>query len=123
MPVHVVLDIPSEVEGGGQLPTRLDQWGAENAPACRALMGLSFFWHEPGRTHAPIKGGLWVRRTGLGPYDPLEDEDVIALAFPSSTKAKRRELARRAWNALENLEEYGELRIEGRRVLPPEDLP
>ena len=50
-------------------------------------------------------------------------DDAIALAYPSSTKANRRELARRAWTALENLEEYGELRIEGRRVLPPEDLP
>ena len=123
MPVHVVLDIPPEVEGGVQLPTRLDQWGAESAPAYRALIGLSFLWHEPGRTHAPIKGNRWIRRTGLDPYDPLTDDDAIALAYPSSTKANRSELARRAWAALENLEEYGELRIEGRRVLPPEDLP
>ena len=96
------------------MPKRLDQWGAESAPAYRALIGLSFLWHEPGRTHAPIKGGR---------YDPLEDAAAIALAYPSSTKANRRELARRAWSALENLEEYGELRIEGRRVLPPEGLP
>ena len=53
MPIHVVLDIPPEVEGGVQLPVRLDQWGAESAPAYRALIGLSFLWHEPGRTHAP----------------------------------------------------------------------
>ena len=123
MPVHVVLDIPPEVEGGVQLPTRLDQWGAESAPAYRALIGLSFLWHEPGRTHAPMKGGRWIRRTALDPYDPLTDGDAIALAYPSSTKANRSELGRRAWTALENLEEYGELRIEGRRVLPPEDLP
>ena len=84
MPIHVVLDIPPEVEGGVQLPKRLDQWGAESAPAYRALLGLSFLWHEPGRTHAPIKGGRWVRRTGLDPYDPLEDDDVIALAFPNT---------------------------------------
>ena len=123
MPVHVVLDIPPEVEGGVQLPTRLDQWGAESAPAYRALIGLSFLWHEPGRTHAPMKGGRWIRRTALDPYDPLTDDDAIALAYPSSTKTNRSELGRRAWTALENLEEYGELRIEGRRVLPPEDLP
>ena len=123
MPVHVVLDIPPEVEGGVQLPTRLDQWGAESAPAYRALIGLSFLWHEPGRTHAPIKGNRWIRRTALDPYDPLTDDDAIALAYPSSTKTNRSELGRRAWTALENLEEYGELRIEGRRVLPPENLP
>ena len=119
MPVEVVLDIPPEVEGGVQLPTRLDQWGAESAPAYRALIGLSFLWHEPGRTHAP-KGGRWLRKTGLDPYDPLSDDDAIALAYPSSMTANRRELGRRAWDALLNLEEHGELRIEERRILPPD---
>ena len=119
MPIGVVLDIPPEVEGGVQLPVRLDQWGAESAPAYRALIGLSFLWHEPGRTHAP-KGGKWLRKTGLDPYDPLSDDDAIALAYPSSVKTNRRELARRAWGALENLEEHGELRIDDRRILPPE---
>ena len=119
MPIGVVLDIPPEVEGGVQLPVRLDQWGAESAPAYRALIGLSFLWHEPGRTHAP-RGGKWLRKTGLDPYDRLTDDDAIALAYPSSVKTNRRELARRAWGALENLEEHGELRIDDRRILPPE---
>ena len=122
MPIHVVLDIPPEVEGGVQLPKSLDQWGAESAPAYRALIGLSFLWHEPGRTHAP-KGGRWIRRTSLDPYDPLTDDDAIALAFPSSRVRNRRVLVRRAWDALEHLEEYGELRIEHRRILPPKDQP
>ena len=118
MPIGIVLDIPPEVEGGVQLPKRLDQWGAESAPAYRALIGLSFLWHEPGRTHAP-KGGKWLRKKGLDPYDPLTDDDIITLAYPSSVKTNRRELARRAWGALENLEEHGELRIDDRRILPP----
>ena len=118
MPIGVVLDIPPHVEGGVQLPKRLDQWGAESAPAYRALIGLSFLWHEPGRTHAPM-GGKWMRKKGLDPYDPLTDDDVITLAYPSSVKTNRRELARRAWGALERLEEYDELRIDNRRILPP----
>jgi len=118
MPVGVVLDIPPEVEGGVQLPKRLDQWGAESAPAYRALIGLSFLWHEPGRTHAPL-GGKWLRRTSVDPYEPLTDEDAISLAYPSSITANRRLLAHRAWGALENLEEHGELRIDNRRILPP----
>ena len=121
MPIHVVLDIPPNVAGGVQLPVRLDQWGAESAPAYRALIGLSFLWHEPGRTHAPTKDGRWLRRTGLDPYDPLADDDAIALTFPSSRVRNKRVLVRRAWNALEHLEEYDELRIEGRRILPPND--
>ena len=118
MPIGVVLDIPPNVEGGVQLPKRLDQWGAESAPAYRALIGLSFLWHEPGRTHAPT-GGKWVRKKGLDPYDPLTDDDAITLAYPSSVKTNRRELARRAWGALETLEESGELVIDNRRILPP----
>jgi len=118
MPIGVVLDIPPNVEGGVQLPKRLDQWGAESAPAYRALIGLSFLWHEPGRTHAPM-AGKWVRKKGLDPYDPLTDDEAISLAYPSSVKTNRRELARRAWGALETLEEYGELRIDNRRILPP----
>ena len=123
MPVNVVLDIPPNVEGGVQLPIRLDQWGAESAPAYRALLGLSFLWHEPGRTHAPTKDGRWLRRTGIEPHEPLTDEDAIALTFPSSRVRNRRVLIRRAWNALERLEEHGELQIEGRRILPPGDTP
>ena len=118
MPIGVVLDIPPEVEGGVRLPGRLDMWGAESAPAYRSLIGLSFLWHEPGRTHAPVKG-KWLRKKGLDPYDPLTDDDVVALAYPSSVTTNRRLLARRAWGALENLEEHGELRIDNRRILPP----
>ena len=80
---------------------------------------MSFLWHEPGRTHAPVKGGRWVRRTGKDAYDPLTDDDAIALTFPSSRHSNRRLLVRRAWTALENLEEYGELRIDARRIIPP----
>ena len=36
------------------------------------FIGLSFLWHEPGRTHAP-KGSRWIRKTGLGPLlRPIE---------------------------------------------------
>ena len=121
MPIGVVLDIPPEVEGGVRLPTRLDQWGAESAPAYRALLGLSFLWHEPGRTHAPGKGGRWLRRTSIDPYEELTDENVVDLVYPSSQKMNRREMARRAWASLERLEDYGELNIEGRRIMPPEN--
>ena len=120
MPIGVVLDIPPQVTGGVSLPLRLDQWGAESAPAYRALLGLSFLWHEPGRTHAP-KGGKWLRKKGLEPYEPLTDADAIDLAYPSSNIANHRLLAIRAWTALEKLEEHGELRIDNRRILPPED--
>ena len=117
-PIEVVLDIPPEAEGGVQLPARLDQWGAESAPAYRALIGLSFLWHEPGRTHAP-KNGRWMRKTGPDPYDPLTDDDAVALAFPSNVTANPSQLRRRAWEALDKLEQHGELRIDERRILPP----
>ena len=60
-----------------------------------------------------------MRKTGPDPYDPLTDDDAVALAFPSNITVNRRQLRRRAWEALENLEEHGELRIDERRILPP----
>ena len=53
-------------------------------------------------------GGRWLRRTSLDPYDPLTDDDAIALAFPNSQNPDRSVLTRRAWGALESLEEHGE---------------
>ena len=53
MPIGVVLDIPPEVEGGVQLPHRLDQWGAESAPAYRALIGLSSYGTNPAEPTPP----------------------------------------------------------------------
>ena len=50
MPVGVVLDIPPEVEGGVQLPTRLDQWGAESAPSYREDLKEQFR-PGPGQRH------------------------------------------------------------------------
>ena len=123
MPIGVVLDIPPQVTGGVSLPLRLDQWGAESAPAYRALLGLSFLWHEPGRTHAPAGRGRWIRKKGPEPYEPISDADAIDLAYPSSRHANSRLLALRAWAALEKLEEHGELRIDNRRILPPEQWP
>ena len=45
MPIGVVLDIPPDVEGGVQLPKRLDQWGARKRPriqgAHRAVIPLA----------------------------------------------------------------------------------
>ena len=123
MPIRVVLDIPPEVEGGVKLPIRLDQWGAESAPGYRALIGLAFAWHEPGRTHAPDGKGNWRRKTSPDVYDPITDDDAIALAYPSSAHTRRRELVKRAWQTLERLEEHGELRMDGKRILPPKDAP
>ena len=64
-----------------------------------------------------------MRKTGPDPYDPLTDDDAVALAFPSNITANPSQLRRRAWGALENLEEHGELRIDEGRILPPTSNP
>ena len=63
MPVGVVLDIPPEVEGGVQLPTRLDQWGAESAPSYRALLG---FLSSGTSREGPMRQKAGVGCVGLG---------------------------------------------------------
>ena len=59
MPIEVVLDIPPEVQGGVQLPVRLDQWGAGRV---RQLTGRSLACRSSGMS----QGGLTRQKVAAG---------------------------------------------------------
>ena len=125
--LDIVVDLPPGAADGPVVSPNLHSWGARNAPAFRALIGLAYEWHEPGRTHHPIRTrgrpDYWARVYEPDRYRELSDDDVIAMTFPTSTRKKRRNLASEGWAALRALEEAGELRLEGRRALPPSRPP
>ena len=52
-------------------------------------------------------------------YPALTDADVVAITRPLSARSRRSHLAVEGWETLQELADVGELRIEGRRVLPP----
>ena len=52
-------------------------------------------------------------------YPELSDADLVNITRPTTARAARRNLLTESWNTLRALETAGELRIEGRRVMPP----
>ena len=118
---RLVVDLPPGSAEGPQVSATLAAWGAKSADAYRSLLNLAYTWHQPGRTHMPLAGGHWVRRTTPDAYPELSDDDLLALVFPTheSTATYRKELLYRARKTLEMLSDAGELQLHGRRVLPP----
>lgn len=120
--VRIVVDLPRGSGTGPQISDNLGRWGVESASAYRALLNFAYQWHEPGRTHHPVgrgKGRKWVRNYDPSRYDPFTDDDLVRLCFPVSATRNRRVLPQRANQVIKSLEKAGELRVDGRRILPP----
>lgn len=122
--VTLTVHLPPGAKDGPIMPKTLAEWGVRGAAPYRALINLSFRWHEPGRTRIPIQSGrhiqTWVQSQDPNRYDRLTDEELIRLCFPCSATRNRREMLRRAYKALQQLETAGEVRIvDKRRILPP----
>ena len=121
--VRLIVDLPPGSRQGPVLSPDLPWWGLKSAPAYRALIGLAFRWWEPGRTHHPVGKGKrrhWIEAQDPARYGkPLTDAEVIALCFPTSTRAQRRKLAHEAWRVLKALVDAGEARDVDGRLLPP----
>ena len=118
--VRMVVDLPPGSGTGPEVTPTLGEWGARSAPAYNALLNLAYRWFDPGVTRHPVNGGShWLQAQDPERYPELSDADVVAVTRPLSTRATRRHLAVEGWETLRKLEAAGELRIEGRRVLPP----
>ena len=118
--VRMVVDLPPGSGTGPEVSPTLGEWGARSAPAYNALLNLAYRWFDPGVTRHPVNGGShWLQAQDPERYPELSDTDVVAVTRPLSTRATRRHLVVAGWETLRELEDAGELRIEGRRVLPP----
>ena len=123
--VSLVVHLPPGSISGPQINRgRLRYWGAKSAPAYRALLALAYQWFRPGVTRVPGPGGHgWVQSQDPCSYEPYSPERIVGLVYPTSTYARRRELVARAWRVVETLEAAGDVRVVGKRILPPlEDL-
>ena len=117
--VRMVVDLPPGSGPGPLVTLTLGAWGAKSAPAYSALLNLAYRWFDPGVTRHPVRGGHWLQAQDPERYPALSDADVVAITRPLSARAARRKVAAESWKTLRELEDAGELRIEGRRVLPP----
>ena len=117
--VRVVVDLPPGSGPGPLVTPTLGRWGARSATAYNALLNLAYRWFDPGVTRLPLVRGHWLQSKDPARYPELSDADVASITRPLSARAARRNLAAEGWETLRELEQAGELRIEGRRVLPP----
>ena len=116
--VRMVIDLPPGSGPGPLMTPTLGAWGAKSAPAYSALLNLAYRWFDLA-SRAPVRGGHWLQAQDPARYPALSDTDVVAITRPLSARAARRNLAVEGWQTLRQLKDAGELRIEGRRVLPP----
>ena len=117
--VQIIVNLPPGSGPGPKVSPALGTWGAKSAPAYTALLNLAYRWFYPGVTRLPVGGRHWIQTQDPKRYPALSDADVVAITRPLSARAARRKLVVEGWEVLRKLEAAGELRIEGRRVLPP----
>ena len=119
--VRVVVDLPPGSGPGPKAPPTLGWWGAKSATAYNTLLNMSYRWFNPGVTRHPTGRGHWLQSQNPERYPALSDADVVAITRPLSARSARRNLVTEGWRTLRRLADAGELRIEGRRVLPPRE--
>ena len=121
--VRIIVDLPPGSGNGPQVSDNLRQWGVKSAPAYRLLINLAYQWHKPGVTIIPVgkrKARHWVQVNDPDRYPYIKDDDLVALAFPSSAVQNRRVLLQRTKSVVTQLWESGELRIMNGKIIPPD---
>ena len=121
--VRIIVDLPPGSGNGPQVSDNLRLWGVKSAPAYRLLINLAYQWHKPGVTKIPVGKGKarhWVQVNDPDRYPYINDDDLVALAFPSSAVQNRRVLLQRTRSVVTQLREAGELRITNGKIIPPD---
>ena len=125
--ISVIVDLPPGSGNGPQVSDNLRQWGIKSAAGYRALLNLAYRWFEPGRTHYPVGKGrrrYWAQANDPDRYPPFNEDELIALCFPTSSRSARRNLVSDARKVIRQLEQAGELRVveakgSSMRIMPP----
>ena len=118
--VRFIVNLPPGSGPGPVIPESLRQWGVRSLPAYSALINLSYLWFVPGRTRIPAQGGQhWLQVNDPSRYPELTDDQVVRLSRPLSTKKERSHLVAAGFRTLHQLDAAGDIRLDGRRVMPP----
>ena len=111
--------MPGNGQGPIVTPTLAD-WGVRDAAGWRGLINLAYRWHNPGVTRYPVGDRQrWVQSNDPERYPELTDDDLVDIFYPTSVSRARRDNVYKARLTVARLEAAGELRVKGRRVLPP----
>ena len=120
--VSLTVHLPPGSGAGPVISPRLPVYGVESAAQYRALIGLSYLWFNPGVTRTPVGKGrrrIWVQSKDPRVYPRRDDDAIIPLCFPTSTRGQRRNLRSEARKALDALIEAGEVWLVQGHLMPP----
>lgn len=121
--ISIIVHMPPGAATGPVMPPQLADIGAQNGPAYFALISLCYDWHEPGVKRFPVgprNRRHWLQTHDLDRYPEYTDQDLIDLTHPLGGHQKKSRALERARGAIEYLAHQGLVRIEGRRIVPPE---
>ena len=121
--VRIIIDLPPGSETGPQVSNRLRHYGMRSAVAYRIMLHLAYRWHYPGRTLVPVRANgrrkRWVRSYDPSRYDYIADDELVQMAYPSSSNMSKRNLLVNARKWLGWLARDGELQMVDGKILPP----
>ena len=119
-PVKVRVQLPPGSGQGPLVTPTLADWGVRDAAAYRGLLNLAYRWHDPGVTRHPVGGGQhWIQSQDPERYPDYFDDDLVEIFYPTTSRKGRRFVVRDARGKKQLLADAGELRIFGRKLLPP----
>ena len=119
--VQVIVNLPPGSHVGPMVGPNLGYWGMKSAPTYRLHLNLSYRLFEPGRTHTPVGKGKrrhWVLVDDPRRFGRLSDDELVQLAFPTSTNRARRNLLPEARAALDRLVAHEDFRVVEGKVMP-----
>ena len=121
-PLWVMVDLPPGSHVGPMVGPNLGYWGKKSSPTYRLYLNLAFRLFEPGRTHVPVGKGPrmhWVPSDDPKRFERLSDDDLVHMAFPTSTNQAKRNLRLDARAALKRLVDQDDFRMVEGRIMPP----
>lgn len=98
--------------------------GANHAIAYRLFLSLSAHWNQPGTMRVPLPGRgrrrrTWAQTQTPDRYPEVDDELLIAMAFPAGRYSRRRDMLAKATKALAYLAAHGWITVHlKRRIMP-----
>lgn len=121
--VQFAVDLPPSSDRGPLIDRpALIRAGVASAARYRLILGLSFWWYDPGRLQKPVaNGGPWGLPRNGQQYPEVSDELLVAMTFPTgdATGATYRQRLHRAKESLDGLVAEGFAAVASKRRVYP----
>ena len=118
-----VVTVKVRMPPGSTAGPRINRWlltrlGVESAAAYRLYLNLAAHWWDPGTTRRRTETGHWYQSRNPEHYLSLNEDQLVNLSFPTSSRGQRRNLRGNAHAAVDLLQRHNVLQIVDGKLLP-----